>query len=107
MPQTRSKATAPQPDNWAQRWEAALQSISGEQRPAGEGWKSITDLTADMGLTRDGVVYHMRRSVDAGRIEVAYGRSTKGQRVAFYRPVVKSETTPPRPPPSRALGSRC
>ncbi len=93
MPQTRSKATAPQPDNWAQRWEAALQSISGEQRPDGEGWKNAAELGAEMGIGRDGVLYHMRRMVAAGQIEVAYGRSAKGQRVAFYRPIPNKPTT--------------
>ena len=49
--------------SWEALWSDALQLLNREQRPAGEGWKTVFDLVTEMGISRYGVAYHMRLSL--------------------------------------------
>jgi len=106
MQQTRSKATVPQPDDWAKRWEAALATSIMPRRPEGEGWKATPELADEWGVSRQAVADRMLRLIRRGVMERAYGRFAN-VRTTYYRPVVKSETTPLPAPRSPVRGSRC
>jgi hypothetical protein len=78
--------------NTKRAWTEALEiTITSPDRPEGEGWMSTSEIVADKelnpcGLTRQTMQENLRRKVDCGKLESAFGLSENRKRTRFYRP---------------------
>ncbi len=78
--------------NTKRAWTEALEiTITSPGRPEGDGWMSTNEIVADKelnpsGLTRKTMQENLRKQVDCGKLESAFGLSENRKRTRFYRP---------------------